>query len=95
MSLLVELSTRALSGFALSPQFSRTVSDLGVAIEFDFVIELADASIAERLARAPAPSSSLSPFRNRDAAVNGFPVAPSIATMPPPRREPDAVFIAR
>jgi hypothetical protein len=38
VSLLVELSTRALSGFALSPQFSRTISDLGIAIEFDFVI---------------------------------------------------------
>lgn len=36
--LLVELSTRALSGFALSPQFSRTISDLGVAVEFDFVV---------------------------------------------------------
>lgn len=36
--LLVELSTRALSGFALSPQFSRTISDLGIAIEFDFVM---------------------------------------------------------
>jgi hypothetical protein len=38
VSLLVELSTRALSGFALSPQFSRTISDLGIAIEFDFVM---------------------------------------------------------
>lgn len=38
VSLLVELSTRALSGFALSPQFSKTISDLGVAIEFDFVL---------------------------------------------------------
>ncbi len=38
VSLLVELSTRALSGFALSPQFSRTISDLGVAVEFDFVM---------------------------------------------------------
>jgi hypothetical protein len=37
VSLLVELSTRALNGFTLSPQFSRTFSELGVAIEFDFV----------------------------------------------------------
>jgi hypothetical protein len=36
--LLVELSTRSLSGFALSPQFSKTISDLGVAVEFDFVM---------------------------------------------------------
>jgi hypothetical protein len=38
VSLLVELSTRALSGFSLSPQFSHTISDLGVAMEFDFVM---------------------------------------------------------
>jgi hypothetical protein len=38
VSLLVELSTRALSGFALSPQFSRTISELGVAVEFDFMM---------------------------------------------------------
>ena len=37
VSLLVELSTRALNGFTLSPQFSKTFSELGVAIEFDFV----------------------------------------------------------
>ena len=37
VSLLVELSTRALNGFTLSPQFSRMFSDLGVAVEFDFV----------------------------------------------------------
>ena len=37
VSLLVELSTRALNGFTLSPQFSRTFSDLGVAVEFEFV----------------------------------------------------------
>lgn len=37
VSLLVELSTHTLSGFALSPQFSRAISDLGVAVEFDFV----------------------------------------------------------
>jgi hypothetical protein len=37
VSLLVELSTRALNGFTLSPQFSRTFSELGVAVEFDFV----------------------------------------------------------
>jgi len=36
VSLLVELSTRALNGFTLSPQFSRTLSDLGVAVEFEF-----------------------------------------------------------
>jgi hypothetical protein len=38
VSLLVELSTRALSGFALSHQFSRTISELGLAVEFDFVM---------------------------------------------------------
>jgi hypothetical protein len=37
VSLLIELSTRALSGFTLSPQFSRTCCELGVAVEFDFV----------------------------------------------------------
>jgi hypothetical protein len=37
VSLLVELSTRSLNGFTLSPQFSRTFSELGVAVEFDFV----------------------------------------------------------
>ena len=37
VSLLVELSTRSLSGFTLSPEFSRTISELGVAVEFDFV----------------------------------------------------------
>ena len=37
VSLLVELSTRSLSGFTLSPQFSRTFSELGIAVEFDFV----------------------------------------------------------
>lgn len=34
--LLVELSTKALSGFNLSPQLTRTVGELGIAIEFDF-----------------------------------------------------------
>jgi hypothetical protein len=37
VSLLIELSTRSLSGFTLSRQFSRTLSDLGIAMEFDFV----------------------------------------------------------
>ena len=37
VSLLIELSTRSLSGFTLSPQFSRMVSDLGIAVELDFV----------------------------------------------------------
>ncbi len=37
VSLLVELSTRSLNGFTLSSQFSRTCSDLGIAVEFDFV----------------------------------------------------------
>ena len=37
VSLLVELSTRSLSGFTLSPQFSRMLSDLGIAVELDFV----------------------------------------------------------
>jgi hypothetical protein len=36
-SLLIELSTRSLSGFTLSPQFTRMVSDLGIAVELDFV----------------------------------------------------------
>jgi hypothetical protein len=37
VSVLIELSTRALNGFTLSPQFSRTCSELGIALEFDFV----------------------------------------------------------
>jgi hypothetical protein len=37
MSLLIELSTQALSGFTLSPQFTRVLSDLGISVEFDFV----------------------------------------------------------
>lgn len=37
VSLLIELSTRSLSGFTLSPQFSRMLSDLGIAVELDFV----------------------------------------------------------
>ena len=37
ISLLIELSTRSLSGFTLSPQFSRMLSDLGIAVELDFV----------------------------------------------------------
>lgn len=37
VSLLIELSTRALNGFTLSPQFCRAFSELGIAIEFDFV----------------------------------------------------------
>jgi len=37
LSLLIELSTRSLSGFTLSPQFSRILSDLAIAVEFDFV----------------------------------------------------------
>jgi hypothetical protein len=37
VSLLVELSTHSLNGFTLSPQFSRTLSELGIAVEFDFV----------------------------------------------------------
>jgi hypothetical protein len=35
--LLIELATETLSGFALSPQCTRVLSDLGVALEFDFV----------------------------------------------------------
>ncbi len=38
VSLLVELSTQSLSGFTISPQFSRTFSELGIAVEFDFVL---------------------------------------------------------
>jgi hypothetical protein len=37
VSLLIELSTHSLTGFTLSPQFNRMVSELGVAVEFDFV----------------------------------------------------------
>ena len=37
MSLLIELSTHALNGFTLSPQFTRVLSDLGISMEFDFV----------------------------------------------------------
>jgi hypothetical protein len=37
VSLLIELSTRSLSGFTLSPQFTRMVSELAIAVEFDFV----------------------------------------------------------
>ncbi|MEJ1964249.1 MAG: hypothetical protein WDO56_22970 [Gammaproteobacteria bacterium] len=37
VSLLIELATRSLSGFNLSPQFTRLLSDLGIAMEFDFV----------------------------------------------------------
>jgi hypothetical protein len=37
VSLLVELSTNSLTGFSLSPQFNRALSDLGVAVEFEFV----------------------------------------------------------
>ena len=37
VSLLIELSVRSLSGFTLSPQFTRMVSDLGIAVELDFV----------------------------------------------------------
>ena len=35
--LLIELSTQSLSGFVLSPQCTRVLSDLGVSLEFDFV----------------------------------------------------------
>lgn len=35
--LIVELSTQSLSGFTLSPQCTRVLSDLGVSLEFDFV----------------------------------------------------------
>jgi hypothetical protein len=38
VSLLVELSTQSLSGFTISPQFSRAFSELGIAVEFDFVL---------------------------------------------------------
>jgi len=37
MSLLIELSMHQLSGFTLSPQFTRVLSDLGISVEFDFV----------------------------------------------------------
>jgi hypothetical protein len=37
ITLLVELSTSTLDGFTLSPQFIKALSDLGIAIEFDFV----------------------------------------------------------
>ncbi len=37
VSLLIELSTHALNGFTLSPQFTRLLCDLGISVEFDFV----------------------------------------------------------
>jgi hypothetical protein len=37
VSLLIELSTHSLSGFTLSTAFTRTLSELGVAVELDFV----------------------------------------------------------
>ena len=37
VSLIIELSTHALSGFTLSPAFMRTLCELGIALEFDFV----------------------------------------------------------
>jgi hypothetical protein len=35
--LLIEISTESLSGFSLSTQCTRVLSDLGVSLEFDFV----------------------------------------------------------
>jgi hypothetical protein len=37
VTLLIELSTQSLSGFTLSPQFTKALSELGIAVEFDFL----------------------------------------------------------
>ena len=37
ITLLIELSSSSLNAFTLSPQFIKAISDLGVAIEFDFL----------------------------------------------------------
>jgi hypothetical protein len=37
VSLLIEMSTRTLNGFTISPQTGRTFAELGIAVEFDFV----------------------------------------------------------
>jgi hypothetical protein len=37
VTLLIELSIQSLSGFTLSPQFTKALSELGIAVEFDFV----------------------------------------------------------
>ena len=39
ISLLIEISTQALNGFALSTAFTRLVSELGIAVEIDFVAD--------------------------------------------------------
>jgi hypothetical protein len=39
VTLLVEISRHALNGFTISPQFSRILSDLGIALELDFVTD--------------------------------------------------------
>jgi hypothetical protein len=36
VTLLIELSRQSISGFTLSPQFTRTLSDLGVGVDLDF-----------------------------------------------------------
>jgi hypothetical protein len=37
VSLIIEISTHSLSGFTLSPTFTRTLYELGISLEFDFV----------------------------------------------------------
>jgi hypothetical protein len=39
VTLLIELSRQSLDGFAISPQFTRILSDLGIGMELDFVTD--------------------------------------------------------
>ena len=39
VTLLVEISRQSLTGFTISPQFSRILSDLGIGMELDFVTD--------------------------------------------------------
>lgn len=39
VTLLVEISRQSLNGFTISPQFARILSDLGIAMELDFVAD--------------------------------------------------------
>jgi hypothetical protein len=39
VTLLVEISRQSLTGFTISPQFSRILSDLGIGMELDFVAD--------------------------------------------------------
>jgi hypothetical protein len=39
VTLLVEISRESLTGFTISPQFARVLSDLGIGMELDFVTD--------------------------------------------------------